>query len=338
MLRLFKSAALLGALIAACIALGMLSFGDGQEGAAGPFDWFAAFDRFATDLHDRLAFQVAITLLVVGWLLEKLLPARPQTTSNRGLNIPYGLMVVLFIGATGPLQVLLAERIFRWTGWNSLLDLRFETGHRIPLAAAAMLTTALVVDFFFYWFHRLQHANRLLWQAHLLHHTDVALNVTTTNRTHFFEHVLTPLFMATPITLLFSLPRSDIVVISVVPFVWSHVVHMNIRLGFGKFWWLVSSPQYHRIHHSIRPEHQNRNFAVWFPLWDILFGTAYAPRAGEYPATGVEGIEVSTFYGALVLPLVRWRDMARRAAWLGWAPARRPARASQDVGRADTRA
>jgi sterol desaturase/sphingolipid hydroxylase (fatty acid hydroxylase superfamily) len=88
-------------------------------------------------------------------------------------------------------------------------------------------------------------------------------------------------------------------------------------MGFGRLWWLLSSPQYHRIHHSILPEHQNRNFAVWFPVWDILFRTAYAPRPGEYPPTGVDGVEVSTFLDALMLPFARWAAVGRRAMGLG---------------------
>jgi sterol desaturase/sphingolipid hydroxylase (fatty acid hydroxylase superfamily) len=305
------------ALTLICVALGVVAFGADLKDADGnpfPFDWAAGFDQFIGQLYQRMVFQVVIAALLIGWLLEALLPARPQEGANHGLNIPYGLLIILFISATGPMQVWLADAIFRWTGWRPLFDLHFETGHRIALAFAAMLVGALIVDFFFYWFHRLQHTSQWLWQAHLLHHTDTALNVTTTNRTHFFEHMLTPLFMATPITLLFSLPRSDIVAIAVVPLIWSHFVHANLRIGFGRLWWLVSSPQYHRIHHSVQREHQDNNFAVWLPLWDILFGTAFAPRPGESPASGVDGVEVSTFSDALTLPCVRWYRMARLGA------------------------
>jgi sterol desaturase/sphingolipid hydroxylase (fatty acid hydroxylase superfamily) len=308
------SVGIFGALVLMCLVLAVVSFGTYQvDDASGEmrFDWIAGLLEFVSRVYQRGVFQITIALLLIGLLLEKCFPARLQNDANRGLNIPYGLMVVLFITATGPLQLLIADWIFHWTGGSSLFDLRFETNHRFSLALAAMLLSALIGDFFFYWFHRLQHVNRLLWQAHILHHTDTALNVTTTNRTHLFEHILAPFFMATPITLLFSLPRSDIIAVSVLPIVWSHVVHMNIRLGFGKLWWLLSSPQYHRIHHSILHEHRNRNFAVWFPIWDIVFRTAYVPRPGEYPETGADGVEVSTVTEALKLPIVRWYRMNR---------------------------
>jgi len=97
--------------------------------------------------------------------------------------------------------------------------------------------------------------------------------VTTTHRVHFVEHLLTPFFMITPIMLLFELPDRTIYWIALAPTVWSYVVHANIRVGFGRFWWLLSSPQYHRIHHSIRAEHRNKNFAVWFPFYDVIEGS-----------------------------------------------------------------
>ena len=174
-----------------------------------------------------------------------------------------------------------------------------------------MLIEALVVDFFFYWFHRCQHTANVLWQVHMLHHSDMALNVTTTHRVHFLEHLLTPIFMVTPIMLLFELPDRDIYWIALAPTVWSYVVHANVRVGFGRFWWVLSSPQYHRIHHSIEPEHRNKNFAVWFPIYDVLFGTAHRPKRGEFPATGVAGVEVETLSDAFMLPFERWWAMAK---------------------------
>jgi hypothetical protein len=39
--------------------------------------------------------------------------------------------------------------------------------------------------------------------------------------------------------------------------------------------WVIVSPQYHQIHHSMDEEHRDLNFSVC-PIWDHLFGTWYA--------------------------------------------------------------
>ena len=66
-----------------------------------------------------------------------------------------------------------------------------------------------------------------------------------------------------------------------------------------------------RIHHSIEPEHRDKNFAVWFPIYDVLFGTAHRPKPGEFPETGVAGVEVATLSDAFMLPFDRWWAMAK---------------------------
>jgi hypothetical protein len=50
------------------------------------------------------------------------------------------------------------------------------------------------------------------------------------------------------------------------------------------------TPQYHRIHHSIEPRHQDKNFGNLLTVWDRMFGTMNR-NYDEYPATGVIGLE-----------------------------------------------
>jgi sterol desaturase/sphingolipid hydroxylase (fatty acid hydroxylase superfamily) len=274
-------AAVLAFLLMSAAAIGFYWSGvDSDEPAGGLSDQLRSnFADFFSNLYDESTLQILFGMALLGFALERLIPARKQPESNRVLNIPYSALVLVFVGAIFPLQIAIAATITGWLGVRNIFNLNFETGSSIPLVVLAMLVEALVTDFFFYWFHRCQHIVSVLWQAHMLHHSDMALNVTTTHRVHFVEHLLTPFFMITPIMLLFELPDRTIYWIALAPTVWSYVVHANIRVGFGGLWWLLSSPQYHRIHHSIRPEHRNKNFAVWFPFYDVMFGTAWRPRS-----------------------------------------------------------
>ena len=61
------------------------------------------------------------------------------------------------------------------------------------------------------------------------------------------------------------------------------------------------------------PQHRGKNFAVWFPFYDVMFGTAHRPKRGEYPQTGVAGVEVGTLSAAVMLPFARWWQMAKSA-------------------------
>ena len=58
--------------------------------------------------------------------------------------------------------------------------------------------------------------------------------------------------------------------------------HANVRLDFGPLRGLLVSPRFHRLHHAVGLGHESagqgslggHNFAVLFPAWDILFGSA----------------------------------------------------------------
>lgn len=59
-------------------------------------------------------------------------------------------------------------------------------------------------DFLYYWFHRLQHSSKWLWAEHELHHSDEHMSVTTSLRHHWLEPVLQPIFVVTPVLLIFK--------------------------------------------------------------------------------------------------------------------------------------
>jgi sterol desaturase/sphingolipid hydroxylase (fatty acid hydroxylase superfamily) len=176
----------------------------------------------------------------------------------------------------------------------------------------ALMVSTFIIDFFYYWFHRALHANAYLWQTHLLHHSDEHMNVMTAQRGHIAEGMLAPLFITLPMAVLFKLPAITIGVLSLVPYMYLFVAHANIKLGFGPLWWVLISPNYHRIHHSIEARHWDKNFANWFPVWDVIFGTLYRPAKDEYPATGVDGVAVKSLGEAFAQPFVGWFRLASR--------------------------
>ena len=56
-----------------------------------------------------------------------------------------------------------------------LIDLRFYPGNTILQVIVGIFIVA-ITDFFYYWFHRLQHMIPALWAQHKVHHLDEYLN------------------------------------------------------------------------------------------------------------------------------------------------------------------
>ena len=70
---------------------------------------------------------------------------------------------------------------------------------------------------------------------------------------------------------------------------WGFVNHANVRLRLGPLTPLISGPQWHRIHHGRDPEYHDANFAAFFPVIDLVFGTYRRPVGDEFPASGLDG-------------------------------------------------
>jgi len=150
--------------------------------------------------------------------------------------------------------------------------------------AFAML---FLFDGLFYVYHRLQHRSSLLWHIHKLHHTEPAMNITTSRRTHFLERPAQFVLLALPALWLLGYNPEGFTYAVVAGTFFLFFAHMDLKLPLGPLTPVIVGPQLHRIHHSADPAHRDRNFAQIFPLFDILGGTWHRPGTGEYPATGL---------------------------------------------------
>ncbi len=77
-----------------------------------------------------------------------------------------------------------------------------------------------------------------------------------------------------------------------------------MRVSLGPFALCLNNPQYHRIHHSVEPQHQNKNFCKLLPLFDLMFGTVWKPGKDEFPATGLAtGDAARGFFDGIIWPV-----------------------------------
>jgi sterol desaturase/sphingolipid hydroxylase (fatty acid hydroxylase superfamily) len=174
------------------------------------------------------------------------------------------------------------------------------------------LSFLFIFDFFYYWFHRLQHSSRILWAQHKLHHAEESLNVTTGNRHHWLEDWLRIFVILIPMQWLIELKVGSVGLLLSTMMLWGYFIHMNLRLNFGPLTRVFAGPQLHRIHHSRFTEHQDKNFAAFFPVYDLVFGTFWHPEKAEYPSTGlISGQNMNNLVDANFGPFKDWLAMYR---------------------------
>lgn len=205
-----------------------------------------------------------------------------------------------------------------------------------PYLSAVMIF--VMNDFIAYWLHRVFHHQPYLWRLHMLHHSAEVMSPVTVYRQHPLADIIAILSQSLAFGLaqgLFigffarEMHAAEIAGVNVVFFVFVLITanfrHSHIWIRFG---WLLEhvfiSPAQHQIHHSIAPQHRDKNFGENFALWDWMFGSLYIPTTHEVLTLGlVDGDErpipqrYTSFRSAMVLPvadmLSLWRGREQNA-------------------------
>jgi sterol desaturase/sphingolipid hydroxylase (fatty acid hydroxylase superfamily) len=182
-----------------------------------------------------------------------------------------------------------ADKLTSTLGLRGVLTADFSRAPSWSIGAIALIASALSVllyDFLYYWFHRAQHAWPLLWRFHAVHHAIRDMNAANAYP-HWTEEVARWPFITAPVLLLTPAGSPYLGWVGLFVIGHAYYVHSATSLHLGPLNSVICNNRFHRLHHSIQPEHFDRNFSVVTPLWDHLFGTALIPALDEWPDTGL---------------------------------------------------
>lgn len=134
----------------------------------------------------------------------------------------------------------------------------------------------VIFDYVNYFWHILMHRIPLLWRFHLVHHTDLDLDLTTAIRFHFGEMLGSIFFRGAFVFLSGASPL--LVIIYEIIFeaeVLFHHSNTRLPLRIEKLLNLfIVTPRMHGIHHSIIKTETDSNFSSIFSFWDRIHKTA----------------------------------------------------------------
>lgn len=160
----------------------------------------------------------------------------------------------------------------------------------------------ILVDYFYYWNHRLLHKKQA-WVLHKLHHSSSHLDIFATSRNSFITSFLI-LYVWVQIVAMFFLNDSN-------------AFMLGLALTFGLDLWrhsglylphqinqylryLLILPSQHVLHHSLQG--RNKNFGANFSLWDYFHGTfSYL----EVSNKNLEKVSQNTVINQVFMP---WKD------------------------------
>jgi sterol desaturase/sphingolipid hydroxylase (fatty acid hydroxylase superfamily) len=143
-------------------------------------------------------------------------------------------------------------------------------------------------DFIFYWYHRLSHQVRVLWAAHINHHSSQNYNLAVALRQSWGEVIYKYSFwMILPVIGFHPLAIMTMIGINLI---YQFFPHTKLVGKLGLFGLIFNTPSHHRVHHASNVRYLDKNHAGIFIIWDKLFGT-FQPELDNEPV--VYGITVN---------------------------------------------
>ncbi len=185
------------------------------------------------------------------------------------------------------------------TNWGAFRDMVAAQPWIVQFIEAMVIT-----DFAQYWFHRAFHRVPFLWGFHAVHHSAKAMDWLAGARMHIVEVVLLRGVTSLPL-LTFGFSPSVMQAYVTLVYIYSGLVHANLRGDFERLSHILVTPRFHHWHHGLEEEAVDVNFAIHFPFWDKLFGTFHMPK-GRWPqAYGVPESVPQGYVGQTLYPFVR---------------------------------
>jgi len=230
----------------------------------------------------RLGCFFGVFLIMALW--EIVAPRRPLTQSkktrwfvNLGLTFLNTGILRLFFSAGAVGAALFAES----RGWGLFAQVGLSPWLEV-------LLSVLLLDFIIYLQHAAFHFLPLLWRLHLMHHTDLDLDVTSGARFHPLEMLLS-MGIKYGTVIILGIPALAVLIFEVLLNAVSMFNHANIAIpGFidRVLRLLIVTPDMHRVHHSVIIREHHSNFGFNLSWWDRILGTYRAqPEEGHQEMT-----------------------------------------------------
>ncbi|MFK8161018.1 MAG: sterol desaturase family protein [Lewinella sp.] len=188
-----------------------------------------------------------------------------------------------------------------------------------PSTVPGILVAFMLYEFCYYWKHRLGHEVNFMWAGHIVHHQSEEMNFTTGARLSSSSPLYDVVFYI-PMALIGITP-AVYVGCKAVSLGWQfflHTEHIRKLPTWAEF--ILNTPSHHRVHHSCREEHLDKNYGSLIILWDRLFGTFADESLQPVYGTTEESASLNpitanvVYYGNLVSWVRRsrtWSDASR---------------------------
>ncbi len=254
---------------------------------------------------------IAIPFFLLLILLESYLSYREKSDNYSGKDTAASLSLGIGSAILDLFTKSIAFAIFGW------LYLRFGFfKESLSFSLLGWVLLFFLDDFIFYWHHRLSHQIRLLWAAHVNHHSSTHYNLSTALRQSWGElfykyswYIILPILGFPPVMILSQLS------ISLIYQFWIHTKYIKTLPTWVEY--LFNTPAHHRVHHAKNIAYLDKNHAGILIIWDRIFGTFAKQNPKEAVIFGIIG-DINTYNPLRIVShgfVSIWQDLKTANSW-----------------------
>ncbi|AVR44827.1 sterol desaturase [Christiangramia fulva] len=231
-------------------------------------------ETFLSFFENMAAWQKLVWLssvLILFWILEgfySLVKFKYNKWEHARTNlILLGFVLLINLGFG-----ILTAGVFIW-----LNNSNFGLLHFIELPIWAELVVSLMVlDLIAQYFvHFLLHKIRWMWRLHIIHHSEIHVDVTTGTRHHPFDYLIREIFALIAVIIM-GMPLAFYLFYRILSVFFTYFSHANLSLPKKldkALSYVFVTPNMHKFHHHYELPWTDSNYGNILSIWDRIFGT-----------------------------------------------------------------
>lgn len=173
--------------------------------------------------------------------------------------------------------------IFKTFWLNAFMGCQRMTALDFGMGEWLWVPCILFTDLAHYACHRMSHRVRLLWTAHVTHHSSQRFNFSVAVRVPVFQQFYRHIFFLPLVLLGFS--ASMVITCEAIITLYQFFMHNEFVGKLGVIERVFVTPSHHRVHHASNAAYLDKNYGGLLIIWDKLFGS-FAEEA-ERPIYGL---------------------------------------------------
>lgn len=180
-----------------------------------------------------------------------------DAAASIGVKVGEKLIKLASAGILGP--------VYFWVWDHRLWTLRLD-------GVLPWLAAFLMLEFCYYWEHRLHHEVRWMWAGHRTHHSATRLNLPAAVRASWTGLISGTWLFFLPMIWLGVHPLAVFFLLAL-NLIYQFWLHTELVPKLGPLEWVLNTPSHHRVHHAMNPRYLDTNYGGVLIVFDRVFGT-----------------------------------------------------------------